>query len=207
MCRRCRSGLRSIKTAVCGWRTCPARSPGWARPSSRRPRRSRRRRSSPAPTLATRPGSRCIRRPRSRRSTTRCPERDARTGHTDGVTAADPSAPAPRPPTAPGPKGHPLLGMLPDFRGDRLGFLVRTARDYGGVARFGLRRRSVFLVTDPTAVKRVLQDKADNYGRKTRSLDVLRETLGNGLLTTTGPAWWRNRRLAQPAFHKQRLAG
>ena len=97
--------------------------------------------------------------------------------------------------------------MLPEFRGDRLGFLVRTARRYGGVARFPIRGRSVFLVTDPAAVKRVLQDNADNYGRKTRSVDALRDTLGNGLLTTTGPAWWRNRRLAQPSFHKQRLAG
>jgi cytochrome P450 len=95
--------------------------------------------------------------------------------------------------------------MLPEFRGDRLGFLVRTARQYGGVARFGLRTRSVHLVTEPAAVKRVLQDNADNYGRKTRSLAALRETIGDGLLTTTGPAWWRNRRLAQPAFHKQRL--
>ena len=116
------------------------------------------------------------------------------------------SAPA-RGVVAPGPKGHPLLGMLPAFRGDRLGFLVRTARRYGGVARFALRGRSVFLVTDPAAVKRVLQDNADNYGRKTRSVEALRDTLGNGLLTTTGPAWWRNRRLAQPSFHKQRLAG
>jgi cytochrome P450 len=108
---------------------------------------------------------------------------------------------------APGPKGHPLLGMLPELRGDRLAFLVRTARQYGGVARFELRRRSVFLVTDPVGAKRVLQDNADNYGRETRSVEVLRETLGNGLLTTTGPSWWRNRRLAQPSFHKQRLAG
>lgn len=97
--------------------------------------------------------------------------------------------------------------MLPEFRGDRLGFLVRTARHYGGVARFQLRTRSVFLVTDPAAVKRVLQDNADNYGRNTRSVAALRETLGEGLLTTTGPSWWRNRRLAQPAFHKQRLGG
>jgi cytochrome P450 len=118
-----------------------------------------------------------------------------------------PSPAPPRPPIAPGPKGHPLLGMLPEFRGDRLGFLVRTARSYGGVARFVVRGRSVFLVTDPAGAKRVLQDNADNYGRKTRSVDALRETLGNGLLTTTGPAWWRNRRLAQPSFHKQRLAG
>jgi cytochrome P450 len=97
--------------------------------------------------------------------------------------------------------------MLPEFRGDRLGFLVRTARDYGGVARFVIRGRSVFLVTAPDSVKRVLQDNADNYGRKTRSVAALRDTLGNGLLTTTGPSWWRNRRLAQPSFHKQRLAG
>jgi cytochrome P450 len=96
--------------------------------------------------------------------------------------------------------------MLPEFRGDRLGFLVRTARQYGGVARFTVRGRSVFLVTDPAGAKRVLQDNADNYGRKTRSVEALRETLGNGLLTMTGPAWWRNRRLAQPSFHKQRLA-
>jgi cytochrome P450 len=97
--------------------------------------------------------------------------------------------------------------MLPEFRGDRLSFLVRTARQYGGVARFMIRNRSVFLVSDPADIKRVLQDNADNYGRKTRSVEALKETLGNGLLTTTGPPWWRNRRLAQPSFHKQRLAG
>jgi len=126
-------------------------------------------------------------------------------GHTAAVNNAASPAPAGRR-IAPGPKGHPLLGMLPEFRGDRLSFLVRTARTYGGVARFVIRGRSVFLVTDPAGIKRVLQDNADNYGRKTRSVDALKETLGDGLLTTTGPPWWRNRRLAQPSFHKQRLA-
>jgi len=124
-------------------------------------------------------------------------------GHTRAVNDAAPSAL----PTAPGPKGHPLFGMLPDFRGDRLSFLVRMAREYGGVVRFTIRNRAVFLVSDPAGIKRVLQDNAENYGRKTRSVDALKETLGNGLLTTTGPPWWRNRRLAQPSFHKQRLAG
>jgi cytochrome P450 len=122
------------------------------------------------------------------------------------VSKAASSPPAERP-VAPGPKGHPLFGMLPEFRGDRLSFLVRTARAYGPVARFLIRNRSVFLVTGPAGIKRVLQDNADNYGRKTRSVEALKETLGNGLLTTTGPSWWRNRRLAQPSFHKQRLAG
>jgi len=122
------------------------------------------------------------------------------------MTTAVTIAPSRRP-MAPGPKGHPLLGMLPQFRGDRLGFIVRTARAYGGVSRFIVRGRSVFLVSDPAGAKHVLQDNAENYGRKTRAVQALRETLGNGLLTTTGPAWWRNRRLAQPSFHKQRLAG
>jgi hypothetical protein len=94
-------------------------------------------------------------------------------------TAAAP-APADRRPMAPGPKGHPFLGMLPEFRGDRLGFIVRTARTYGGVARFIVRGRSVFLVSDPVGAKHVLQDNADNYGRKTRAVQALRETLGNG---------------------------
>src|SRR4029079_10106936 len=86
-------------------------------------------------------------------------------------------------------------------------FLVRTARTYGTVARFTIRNRCVVLVTDPADIKQVLQAHADNYGRENRSVAALKETLGNGLLTTTGPAWWRNRRLAQPSFHKQRLAG
>jgi cytochrome P450 len=122
------------------------------------------------------------------------------------VSKVAPPAAQARGAIAPGPKGHPLFGMLPEFRGDRLSFLVRTARQYGGVARFLIRGRSVFLVTEPAGTKRVLQDNADNYGRQTRSVDALKETLGDGLLTTTGPPWWRNRRLAQPSFHKQRLA-
>lgn len=111
------------------------------------------------------------------------------------------------PTTAPGPRGHWFWGTLPEFRRDRLGFLLRTARAYGGVARLGRRRPAIFLVSDPAAVKHVLQDNAENYGRNTRGVAALRETLGNGLLTTSGAPWRRNRRLAQPAFHRQRLAG
>ncbi|HEX2660137.1 MAG TPA: cytochrome P450 [Polyangia bacterium] len=106
----------------------------------------------------------------------------------------------------PGPPAPWPLGTLPEFRRDPLAFMVGAARTYGGVVHLGLRRR-VFLVSDPAGVKHVLQDNADNYGRNTRSVRALRETLGSGLLTITGPAWWRNRRLTQPAFHKQRLAG
>jgi cytochrome P450 len=123
------------------------------------------------------------------------------------ASSVEPRADTRARPLPPGHDGHPLVGTLPEFRGDPLGFLLRTARAYGGVARLGIRRRTVLLVSDPAGIKRVLQDNADNYGRKTRSVAALRQTLGDGLLTITGDTWWRNRRLAQPAFHKQRLGG
>jgi cytochrome P450 len=107
----------------------------------------------------------------------------------------------------PGPPPRLLFGTLPEFRADPIGFLLGIPRRYGPVARLGIRRRNVYLVSDPAGIKRILQDNADNYGRKTRSVAALRTTLGDGLLTITGPTWRRNRRLAQPAFHKQRLGG
>lgn len=110
-------------------------------------------------------------------------------------------------PLPPGYAFRGLFGTLPQLRADPLGFFLRAAREYGPVAALGIRRRHVYLVSDPGGVKRILQDNADHYGRKTRSVEALRETLGAGLLTITGPSWWRNRRLAQPAFHKQRLQG
>jgi cytochrome P450 len=95
---------------------------------------------------------------------------------------------------------------MSDFRGDPLRFLVETARAYGPVARIRLPRAEAYLVSQPNGIKRILQDNSDNYGRQTYSFQVLRATLGDGLLTTDGDFWRRQRRIAQPAFHKQRLA-
>jgi cytochrome P450 len=61
-----------------------------------------------------------------------------------------------------------------------------------------------FLVSDPADIRHVLQDNARNY-HKSPLYDRLREGLGNGLLTSEDSHWLRQRRLAQPAFHRQRL--
>src|SRR4030095_13937974 len=61
-----------------------------------------------------------------------------------------------------------------------------------------------FLASDPADIKHVLQDNARNY-HKSPLYDRLREGLGNGLLTSEDSFWLRQRRLAQPAFHRQRL--
>lgn len=61
-----------------------------------------------------------------------------------------------------------------------------------------------FLVCDPAGIKHVLQDNPRNY-HKSPLYDRLRDNLGNGLLTSEDTSWLRQRRLAQPAFHRQRL--
>ena len=116
-------------------------------------------------------------------------------------------APAVSPRVAPGPRGAPIVGSLSELRADPLSFVVRTARAYGPVTRLHFGLVEAYLVSSPAGVKRVLQDNSDNYGRQTRGFRALRLTLGDGLITTDGAFWRRQRRIAQPAFHKQRLAG
>src|SRR3954464_11094640 len=62
-------------------------------------------------------------------------------------------------------------------------------------------------VPHPEAPRRVLQDNAGNYTKEHPSYSMLRRLVGNGLLTSEGSFWLRQRRLAQPAFHRQRIAG
>ncbi len=106
------------------------------------------------------------------------------------------------PPVLPG--GWPVLGDLPAIRRDALGLLARAAR-LGDVARLRL-GRDVFLLNHPDHVQRVLVENHANY-RKSYFYERLRPLVGDGLLTSEGDDWKRKRRLAQPAFHKERLAG
>src|SRR3954465_11279018 len=106
-----------------------------------------------------------------------------------------------------GPPAGRVLGSLRPFRADPLRFLVETARDHGPVARFHLGRVEARLFSQPSGIKRTLQNKNENYARQTRSHAALRATLGNGLITSEGEFWRRQRRISQPAFHKQRIAG
>jgi cytochrome P450 len=104
-----------------------------------------------------------------------------------------------------GPRGHWLLGNLPAFRRDRLGFLTECARTYGDVVslRFGPKR--MMLASHPDLVEEVLVTNNRHY-IKHFALRMTQATLGNGLLTSEGDFWRRQRRLAQPAFHRERIA-
>ena len=107
--------------------------------------------------------------------------------------------------TIPGPRGLPLLGVMPEMVSDMLGLFTKTAREFGGIAQFKLLNSTYFLITNPDYVKYILQDNYKNYIRG-RSVETGRVLLGNGLPLIDGDFWLRERRLLQPAFHRERLA-
>jgi cytochrome P450 len=80
----------------------------------------------------------------------------------------------------------------------------QVARDYGDLARIDVVRTSLFLATHPDLVKDVLVTNNRLFGRGRGHLRM-KLLLGDGLLTTDGDAHKRQRRLVQPAFHRQRV--
>ena len=105
----------------------------------------------------------------------------------------------------PGPRGVPILGMLPAVRRDPTGVFMRAAHRFGDVVYFKIGPRRGYLISNPADVRHVLQDNARNY-HKSPLYEKLRLSLGNGLLTSEDDFWLRQRRIAQPAFHRQRVA-
>jgi len=100
----------------------------------------------------------------------------------------------------------PLVGDLPAFRADRLGFLTRLARDHGDVAAFRVGPYRVWQLAHPDDIAGVLGAGARGF-RKGPVLQRARLVLGEGLLTAEGATHSRHRRLLQHAFHPRRVAG
>ena len=105
-----------------------------------------------------------------------------------------------------GPAGMPVIGNTLQFQRDPLGFLMRTAADYGDVARYRLGNIAFYQINHPDGVQRVLQDNHHNYV-KGDLFDIIRRVAGDGLFTSEGALWQRQRRLMLPAFHRRRIAG
>lgn len=104
----------------------------------------------------------------------------------------------------PSPKSKPFLGHLPMFRRDPLKFLLDSAREHGDVVHFKFGPQDIYLLNHPDYVKDVLVTNNRNFV-KSRGLEMAKKFLGEGLLTSEGEFHRRQRRLAQPAFHRQRI--
>src|SRR5690242_5530822 len=107
---------------------------------------------------------------------------------------------------APGPRGLPLVGSTFAAFADPFGFFERLWREHGDIVRVTFGPYVYHLVNEPDALRHVLVDNARNY-KKGIGYTAFLPLLGDGLLTSEGDFWLRQRRLAQPAFHKQRVAG
>jgi cytochrome P450 len=103
----------------------------------------------------------------------------------------------------PGPPGYPIVGHLPHFLRDRLGFLSRCAHEYGEVVKLRI-GSPTYLLTSPADIKHVLVINAENYDKTPRLTSKMGKRLsGEGLMTHAGPAHLRQRRLLQPIFYRR----
>ena len=104
-----------------------------------------------------------------------------------------------------GPRGRLFTGNLHQFAESPLDFLTHAAREYGPVVRLRFGRRRALLLNDPTLIEEVLVTRRTSFVKST-PLQAQRRLFGNGLLTNEGDSWLRQRRLAQPAFHRDKIA-
>lgn len=107
----------------------------------------------------------------------------------------------------PGPKGSLIMGVMREFNRDTLGFIERCRRDYGDVVRSRFLYVTAYFLYHPADIETLLTTNAKSF-RKAQSLrsPFFHRLVGNGLVTSEGEFWRRQRRLAQPAFHRQRIS-
>jgi len=107
-------------------------------------------------------------------------------------------------PLPPGPQGLALLRALWRMKKSRLEFLGQMARDFGGVVRFTVPRRTIYLVSEPLAARHILVANVANYAKGLGQREATR-LVGEGLLTADSVAWPRQRRALETLFNPARM--
>lgn len=107
------------------------------------------------------------------------------------------------PPVAP--KHLPVLGHALSMGRDPIGFL-QDLRAHGDIVTFYLGTRPLHQVNSPELIRQVLVTNAHEFSRG-KIFAKARQLFGDGLATADEPAHMRQRRVMQPAFHSERIAG
>ncbi|KAA2262617.1 cytochrome P450 [Solihabitans fulvus] len=106
----------------------------------------------------------------------------------------------------PGPTGHPLLGSALDFRRDPMGTFLAAKQQYGDLVRFRGPVK-VHLVSGPDHFRHILVDNFANYQHPTDFDRKISAAVGEGLVTTSGPQWTRQRTMVESVLRKDYLTG
>ena len=108
-----------------------------------------------------------------------------------------------RPPQ--GPSFWPRVLSVEAFQGNAATFLRANAETFGDLVFFKPFGRPVLQFNHPRLIEEMLVRDAPNHHRNL-VMQRGKAVLGEGLLTSEEPLHMRQRRLAQPAFHRQRIA-
>lgn len=106
----------------------------------------------------------------------------------------------------PGPKGLPIVGVALEIRRDALGALSRAAHQYGDIVRLPVVQQERIFINHPDFIAQVLVIQQSKFHKSDLTKKITGRLLGEGLLISEGEIWRRQRRLAQPAFHRSRIS-
>jgi cytochrome P450 len=94
----------------------------------------------------------------------------------------------------PGPPGLPLLGNVLQIHTERMHQTAEQwAREYGEVFRFRITSREFVVMSNPDTVATILRDRPDGFQRTSRLNETARELAFNGVFSSNGEAWKRQR--------------
>jgi cytochrome P450 len=103
--------------------------------------------------------------------------------------------------------GLPLLGSLPALLRQRFDFFERARERCGDIFVLELGVREVVVVADPIAAEEIFVSRSKNFDKGEEFWEGGREAVGNGLILSDGDLWRRQRRLMNPEFRHERIAG
>ncbi len=109
----------------------------------------------------------------------------------------------------PGPKGNPIFGNLLEYRRDPLGFVSQCAREYGDVVGLRFPGIRAYLLCHPELIETVLTTNHRIFSRNLSRppKDFTWNVLGNGLMSSEGASWIRQRQLVQRCFPCHQIDG